>query len=61
MTICKRCFREFEESEVDILDTSPAAELADIMFRDIGIEDINDLCPQCREELGVMDMLGFGL
>jgi len=28
---------------------------------DIGVEDINDLCPQCREELGVMDLLGFGL
>ena len=27
----------------------------------IGIEDINDLCPQCREELGVMDLPGFGL
>ena len=23
-------------------------------------EDIDDLCPQCREELGVMDLLGFG-
>jgi hypothetical protein len=27
---------------------------------DIGVEDINDLCPQCREELGVMDLPGFG-
>jgi len=26
----------------------------------IGIEDINDLCPLCREELGVMDLLRFG-
>jgi len=59
--ICKRCFREFEESEVDVVDVSPATELADIMLQDIGVEDINDLCPQCREELGVMDLLGFGL
>jgi len=58
---CKRCFREFEESEVDLLDVSPATELADIFLRDIGLEDINDLCLQCREELGVMDLLGFGL
>ncbi len=28
---------------------------------DIGVDDINDLCPQCREELGVMDLLRFGL
>lgn len=59
--ICKRCFREFEESEVDVVDVSPATELAEIMLQDIGVEDINDLCPQCREELGVMNLLGFGL
>jgi len=45
---CKRCFREFEESEVDVVDVSPATELADIFLLDIGIEDINDLCPDCR-------------
>ncbi len=27
---------------------------------DIGIEDINDLCPRCIEEFGVMTLLGFG-
>jgi len=61
---CKRCFREFEESEeseVDVVDVSLAMELAGIFLWNIDIEDINDLCPQCREELGVMDLLGFGL
>jgi len=57
MKPCKRCFREFE---VDVVDVNPATELADIFLRDIGVEDINDLCPQCREKLGVMDLLGFG-
>ena len=61
MKTCKRCFREFEESEVDVVDVSPATELVDILLLDIGVEDINDLCSQCREELGVMDLLGFGL
>jgi len=77
MKTCKRCFKEFEESEVDIVDVSPATELADILDSrfhgndkkdhgndrgetNIGIEDINDLCPLCREELGVMDLLRFG-
>ena len=75
MKTCKRCFREFEEE--DVLDVSPATELADYLDSrfhwndkedhgndrretDIGIEDINDLCPECREELGVMNLLGFG-
>ena len=57
---CKRCFREFEE-EIQGADINHVMKLADIMLRDCGIDDINDLCPQCREELGVMDLLGFGL
>ncbi len=31
-----------------------------VFLRDIGIDDVNDICPQCREELGVMDLPGFG-
>jgi hypothetical protein len=34
--------------------------LAEIFIGDIDIQDINDLCPECREELGVMNLLGFG-
>jgi len=76
MKTCKRCFREFEESEADVVGVSLATELADYLDSrfhgndkedhgndregcgnnrgdtDIGVEDINDLCPQCREELG---------
>lgn len=58
MKICKRCLREF--SEEDLLDSSPATRLAEIFIGDIDIQDINDLCPECREELGVMNLLGFG-
>jgi len=58
MKTCKRCFREFGEEEV--LDVSPTTELADIMLQDIGVDDINDLCPECREELGKVTLLGFG-
>ncbi len=66
---CKLCFREFDQSEADVVDVSPAAELGDYVDSrlrgndrgetDIGVEDINDLCPQCREEMGVMHLLGF--
>ena len=27
MKTCKRCFREFEEPEVDVVDVNPAREL----------------------------------
>ncbi len=59
MKTCKRYFREFDESELDVVDVSPATELGDYMDScfhgndrgeaDIGVEDINDLCLQCRE------------
>ena len=58
MKTCKKCFREFDEK--DVLDVNPATELVDIFLQDIGVEDINDLCPECRKELGVMNLLGFG-
>jgi hypothetical protein len=51
MKTCKRCFRKFDESEIDVVDVNPATQLADIFLWDIGVEDINDLCPKCREEL----------
>jgi len=57
MKICKRCFREFEEEGIYI---SPAEIVANLMFRDMGVEDINDICPLCREELGINNILGFG-
>ena len=75
MKTCKRCFREFDKE--DVLDVSPAMELADYLDSrfhgndkedrgndrgetDIGIQDINVLCPLWREEVGVMNLLGFG-
>ncbi len=57
MKICKRCFQEFTEDEN--LYQSPAAELADIFSESNGDESVKDLCPQCREELGVLNLMGF--
>jgi len=63
-----RCSHEFDEE--DVLDVSPAMELADFWDSrfygndrgetDIGIEDINNLCPRCIEEFEIMSLLGFG-
>jgi len=57
--VCKKCFKEFEEDDIYI---SPAEIVANMMIQqDGGIEAINDLCPQCREELGIMNILGDDL
>jgi len=57
MKLCKRCFREFDENE--IAEYSPARELGDIFISAVGDEDIEDLCPECRERLGIMNIMGF--
>lgn len=57
MKICKRCFQEFAEDEY--LYQSPAAELADIFLESNGDKSIKDLCAQCREELGVLNLMAF--
>lgn len=57
MKICKRCFQEFVEDEN--LYQSPASELADIFSKISGGESVKELCPQCKEELGVKNLIGF--
>ena len=58
MKICKRCFQEFTEDE-NLYD-SPATELANIFLKNTGAENVHDLCLQCREELGILNLMGFG-
>jgi hypothetical protein len=57
MKLCKRCFKEFDEDEN--IYSIPARELRDIFISDIGDMNIEDICPDCREELGVMSLMGF--
>ena len=57
MKLCKRCFREFDDDEG--LEYSPARELGDIFISDAGDNGVKELCPKCREELGVMNIMGF--
>lgn len=56
MKICKNCFREFDEQE-DF--RNPIVELGEIF---LGHEvEINpaDYCPECRTELGLLNIAGF--
>jgi hypothetical protein len=57
MKLCKKCLREFNEN--DNTEDSPAKELGDIFISGMGDVDIEDICPGCREELGVMNLMGF--
>jgi len=56
MATCKECGQEFEE---DSGDYNPAQELGEMFLDGIGESGADDLCPKCREELGVTNLLGF--
>jgi hypothetical protein len=55
--LCKRCFKEFDEDES--VDYSPARKLGDIFISNVGNVEVEDLCPECREGFGLMNLLGF--
>jgi hypothetical protein len=57
LKLCKRCFKEFDEDEN--IDFSPARSLGDIFVSGASNIDVRDLCPECREDLGVMNLMGF--
>ena len=57
MKLCKKCFKEFDDN--DKMEDSPARELGDIFLSETGNVDIEDICPECREELGIINLIGF--
>lgn len=59
MKLCKKCFRKFDVN--DNTKDSSAKELGDIFISGMGDVDIKDICPECREELGIINLMGFRL
>lgn len=57
MKICKNCFLEFDEQE-DV-NSNPISELGKIFLEYTNGDNPVDYCPECREELGMMNMVGF--
>ncbi len=57
MKRCKRCDKPFMEDEERY---NHIRDLGEIYVEEIGNVDAQDLCPKCREDLGIMNLLGFG-
>ena len=55
--ICAKCFREYFEE--DGLAT-PMEELGRIFLGAVQDQDTGNFCPECRNELGILNLLGFG-
>lgn len=55
MPRCRKCGERFDEEEGAM---SPAEALGEIFLESAG-ESPRGLCPDCREEIGVLVLLGF--
>jgi len=53
---CKKCGEKYDEDEGA---ASPVETLGEIFLESAG-EEPDNLCPRCREEIGVLGLLGFG-
>ncbi len=55
--ICSECRREFTGD--DSIPT-PVDVLGQIFIDAMGVQDAGNICPKCREDLGILNLLGFG-
>lgn len=65
MKICQNCFQEFEDLPYPEAASNPAEVLGEIFLDAVGgdnpsAQDASQLCPACREKLGIVNLLGFG-
>ena len=56
MKVCVRCQREFKN---DNSYFNLFSEIGDIYVESSGTDRIDDICPKCLEDLGIMSLLGF--
>jgi len=59
MAICRKCLRPFDKQQD--LDRDPAQELAEIFLGSTNSTNEDELCLDCRKELGISNLFGFGL
>ncbi|MEN6359629.1 MAG: hypothetical protein ABFD59_06200 [Smithella sp.] len=58
MNICKLCQKVFENDSAR--DENPAEAIGNL-FLENGIEvEANEICPECKEDAGILMLLGFG-
>ena len=57
MKICPECLRPFEEWQD--LEYNPLCKLGEIFLRSTGRTNDVDLCPECRQKMGMLNLMGF--
>jgi hypothetical protein len=57
MKVCSGCLKPFDEWQDK--DCDPARELEDIFLKSIDSVNDDDLCPECREKMGMLNLMGL--
>ncbi len=57
MKTCKYCDEPFDEAEED---TELPGQLGAMFLDRAGYTDSDDVCPRCKEELGILSLIGTG-
>ena len=57
MNICRDCLPPFDDDQEQ--DYDPARELGDIFLKSTGVANNDNLCPECRKKLGMLNLMGF--
>ena len=55
MPRCRKCGEKYDEEEGSV---NPVEALGELFLESVG-ERPENLCPRCREEIGVLGLLGF--
>ena len=58
MKTCSSCGRPIEEAEFN--PDNPAEILGDLFRESVSPADDSALCPTCKEDLGILSIMGFG-
>jgi hypothetical protein len=57
MRSCSKCGESFREEDEE---RDPALDLGEMFLEHMEDEAAEDVCPKCKEELGIFNLLGFG-
>jgi len=56
MAVCDRCFKEYKDRETQ---KNPMEEVTHISLKSVKGYDTDRFYPDCKEELGIINLLGF--
>jgi hypothetical protein len=57
MKICKYCGLPFDDDKIQ--ETNPVQKIGELFYNSRNLMDGEEICLQCKEKLGILNILGF--